>query len=259
MRKYDVVVIGAGTGGSIAAKTASKMGYNVCLIDQKPADKIGDKVCGEAIGKHHFDNLGISPPKGEELASVVKGIDIFSPNSKTVFRVEGGGLHGFMINRLEIGQRFLREAMDNGVELLDNTHVLKPIVKNDSVQGVYAKSKARDEVIECYGSIVIDASGNAAIVRKQAPVEWGLERKILGEDVVVCYQEIREVSSIEEPAFLQIYLDQNISPGGYYWIFPKGEGIVNVGLGIQMKSGFLNPREQLYKYVLSKPLFNSSK
>jgi len=258
MRKYDVVVVGAGTGGSFAARTAAKAGYEVCLIDQKPRGEIGDKVCGEAVGKHHFDNLGITPPKGDELAGMVEGIDIFSPDAKTVFRVKGEGIHGFMINRLEIGQRFLGEALDSGAELLDNTRVLKPIVKDNFIQGVYVKNDDKGET-ECYGRVVIDASGMAAAIRKQVPVEWGLEREILDEDIEVLYQEIREVSGIEEPEFLQIWLDQEVAPGGYYWIFPKKENTVNVGLGIQIREGFPNPREQFYKHILSQPLFKDSK
>ena len=37
---------------------------------------IGNKVCGEAIGKHHFDNLGVPHPTGDELNN-----DIASPGS----------------------------------------------------------------------------------------------------------------------------------------------------------------------------------
>lgn len=259
MRKFDILVVGAGTGGSTAAKTAAKMGYSVCMIDQKPNGEIGDKVCGDAIGRHHFDNLGITPPRGEELAGIVKGIDVFSPDTKTIFKAEGEGLHGFMVNRLELGQRLLREALDCGVELLDNTCVLKPIMENGYVKGVQAKNTARDEAVELRGNVIIDASGMAAVLRKQVPPEWGLERDILGEDIEICYQEIREVSSIENHEYLQIYLDQEVAPGGYCWIFPRGENMVNVGLGIQMKTGFLNPREQFYKHLLTKPLLRDSK
>ncbi|MFH0897127.1 MAG: NAD(P)/FAD-dependent oxidoreductase [Candidatus Bathyarchaeota archaeon] len=259
MRKFDILVVGAGTGGSIAAKTASKMGFKVCVIDQKPNQEIGDKVCGDAIGKHHFDNLGISPPMNEELANLVKGIDILSPDMKTVFRAAGEGLHGFMVNRLELGQRLLSETIDSGVELLDNTCVLKPIVENGFVKGVKAKNVVRDESVELSGNVVIDASGMVGVIRKQVPLEWRFEREILNEDLEICYQEIREVSSIEHNEYLQIYLDQEVAPGGYCWIFPKGENMVNVGLGVQMKKGFLNPREQFYKHLLSKPLLNNSK
>lgn len=259
MRKFDILIVGAGTGGCIAAETAAKMGYKVCLIDQKPKKEIGDKVCGEAIGKHHFDNLGIAPPKGEELAGIVKGVNVISPDMTTIFRVAGEGLHGFMVNRLELGQRFLEEALNRGVELLDNTRVLKPIIENGYVVGVHTDNTLRDEKIELNGNVVIDASGMAAVIRKQVPLEWGLERELLGEDIAILYQEIREVSSIEESDYLQIYIDLEVAPGGYYWIFPKGNRVVNVGLGIQMKNGFLNPKEQFYKHLLSKPLLKNSK
>jgi len=259
MPKFDIIVVGAGTGGCIAAKTGAKMGYKVCLIDHKPNQEIGDKICGDAIGKHHFDRLGIAPPRDKEQASLIKGIDIFSPDVKTVFRTKGEGLHGFMVNRLELGQRLLGEAISSGVELRDNTSVLMPIMEGNYVKGVTAKSTIRDEKIELIGKIVIDASGMVAVIRKQVPLDWGLEREILGEDIQICYQEIREVSTIEELDFLQIYLNHEVSPGGYVWIFPKGENIVNAGIGIQMKKGFLNPKEQFYKYVLTNPLLKNSR
>jgi len=259
MNKYDLIVIGAGTGGSIAAKTAAKMGYKVCLIDKKRKDEIGDKVCGDAIGKHHFDTIGITPPRGSELASISRGIEIYSPNLETCFRVEGEGLHGFMVNRLELGQRFLNEAIDEGVELLDKTRVLTPIIKNNFVQGVSVRNNDTSTITEYNGKLVIDASGMTAILRKQTPPNWGIEREILGEDIEVCYREIRTVSDIEEPSYLKIFLNQDITPGGYCWIFPKGERTVNVGLGIQMKRGAPNPKEQFDKHVLSNKLLNNSK
>lgn len=260
MPKYDVVVVGAGTGGSTAAKTMADKGYKVCLIDQKPKGTIGDKVCGEALEKFYIDDLGMPPPRGEELAGIVRGVDIFSPDLKSVFRLGGEAqVNGFMINRLAFGQRLLGEALDSGVELMDNTRVTAPVMDSNYVKGVFSKSAARSETAELDASVVIDASGMAAVIRRQAPSEWCIEREIPGEDVQVCYQEIREVPRIEEPQYLQIYLNQDVSPGGYYWIFPKGEKKVNVGLGIQMKHGSPNPREQLYRHVLSKPFFNNSK
>jgi flavin-dependent dehydrogenase len=77
MDKYDLVVVGGGTGGAVVGKTTAELGYNVCILDQKIKTKIGDKICGEAVGKHHFDDIGILPPKGDELANIVNGIDFF--------------------------------------------------------------------------------------------------------------------------------------------------------------------------------------
>ncbi|MEM2273615.1 MAG: FAD-dependent oxidoreductase, partial [Candidatus Bathyarchaeia archaeon] len=92
MNKFDVIVVGAGTAGCMAARTASKAGLSVCLIDYKRADSIGDKVCGDAIGKHHFDNLGLAYPKGDELERTIMGIEVYSPDMETVFKLSGEGL-----------------------------------------------------------------------------------------------------------------------------------------------------------------------
>jgi flavin-dependent dehydrogenase len=64
---------------------------------------------------------------------------------------------------------------------------------------------------------------------------------------------------ITEPDFINIYLDMNAAQGGYYWIFPGGEMKTNVGLGVAMCKDFPNPKNQLYKHVLSKQIFKDSK
>ena len=74
MEKFDTIVVGGGTAGCVAAKTLASAGLSVCLVDRKDRNSIGKKVCGDAIGKHHFDNLGLSYPKGDELERDILGI-----------------------------------------------------------------------------------------------------------------------------------------------------------------------------------------
>jgi flavin-dependent dehydrogenase len=72
--------------------------------------------------------------------------------------------------------------------------------------------------------------------------------------------EIRDLKEqFEEPSYIRIYISEKISPGGYYWIFPKDGTKVNVGIGIQMAENFPEPRNQLYKYVLNTDAFKDSK
>jgi len=258
MERFDVIVVGAGTGGCLAARTAAEGGLNVCLIDVKSMEDIGRKVCGDGIGKHHFDALGLTYPCGEELERTVKGVSIYSPDREAVFKVSGEGLHGFIINRYMFGQRLLKWALDAGVELRDSTKVISPIIKENTVVGVKAKKSASTE--EIYSSVVIDASGMNAVIRKNLPLEFGIEREPDKADVIACYREIRVLrEELPEPEYLRIYLTSKIAPGGYYWIFPEGGNKVNVGLGVAMKQGFPNPKFQLYKYVLSQPLFDGSR
>ncbi|UCE95611.1 MAG: NAD(P)/FAD-dependent oxidoreductase, partial [Candidatus Bathyarchaeota archaeon] len=53
-------------------------------------------------------------------------------------------------------------------------------------------------------------------------------------------------------------LTQEITPGGYYWIFPEGGNKVNVGLGVAMTGKFPNPRERFHERILSQSLFKGS-
>ena len=259
MKRYDVVVVGAGTGGCMTAKTAASAGLKVCLVDRKSKETIGQKVCGDALGKHHFDNLGLTYPTGREKEGDITGINIFSPDLQTEFRIAGEGLTGFMINRYLFGQRLLKYALDAGAELVDSTHVLEPIVEDGFVKGVEARSLKDETKTKLTGAVTVDASGVSSIVRSKMPLEIGLQNEVQSEDTEVCYREIRELKTkFEEPDYCQIYLDLEKAPGGYYWIFPEGETRVNVGLGVAAAKGHPNPKDLLYNHVLSMPMFEGS-
>jgi geranylgeranyl reductase family protein len=260
MEKFDVIVVGAGTGGCMAAKTAARAGLSVCLVDCKDARFIGDKVCGDAIGKHHFDNLSLAYPSGDELERVIMGIKVYSPDLETIFRLTGEGLHGFIVNRHLFGQRLLKEAMDAGAVLLDLTQALKPIIEDGFVRGIVARNIKANSKVKVEGKVTVDASGYVAALRRKLPPEMGIETAINRKDEVLCYREIRVLNEeIEESNFCQIYLDLNAAPGGYYWIFPEGETKVNVGLGVAASGSFPNPKDQLYKFVLSRKIFDGSR
>ncbi|MEM2875572.1 MAG: NAD(P)/FAD-dependent oxidoreductase [Candidatus Bathyarchaeia archaeon] len=259
MERFDVIVVGAGTAGCLAAKSAAEVGLKVCLIDVKNVEDIGKKVCGDAIGKHHFDCLRLRYPCGEELERKVEGVFIYSPNRESVFKVSGEGLHGFIINRHMFGQRLLKESLDAGTELYHSTKVLGPLLKEHGVRGVRVR-KTGSSTKDILSSIVIDASGMNAVVRRNLPDELGIEKEPDKADVIACYREIRVLKEqIPEPEFLRIYLNSQVAPGGYYWVFPEGGNRVNVGLGVAMSEGFPNPRTQLYRHVLSQPIFEGSK
>ena len=260
MNKFDVIVVGAGTGGSMAAKTIAKAGLKVCMIDRKAEQDIGDKVCGDAIGKHHFDNVGIAHPSGKELDQKIEGIKVYSPDMETEVNVKGEGVHGYLVNRLFFGQRLVKEAKAAGATLMDQTVVTEPVIKDGYVVGVSIKNLKTGENSELHAKVVVDASGHSAVLRKKLPAELGIEKEVDDEDVEICYREIRE---IKEPAddlgFCKIYLDLKRFPGGYCWIFPKSPTTVNVGLGVAMTKGFPNPKDLYNELVLSLPLFEGSR
>lgn len=256
--RYDVVIVGAGTGGATAAKRIAGAGFKVALIDGKSKEKIGDKVCGDGISKEAFDKLKMKYPKGNELERKINGFDLYSPDEASHMRIQG---EGFTINRLHFGQRLVNEAVDAGALLIDNTLAQKPIVKNESVVGVSAKRIGSSETKEFYGNITIDASGYYAVLRKAFPFaeKYCIETEVNPDDVEICYREIRTVKQeLESPDCCKIFLEQSMAPGGYIWIFPESGKRVNVGLGVQMIQGHPNPKKLLYSSALQRSLFKNS-
>ncbi|MFX1437933.1 MAG: NAD(P)/FAD-dependent oxidoreductase, partial [Promethearchaeota archaeon] len=237
-KSFDVIIVGAGTGGTTAARFVAKKGLDVCLIDRKQKAKIGDKICGDAVGNEIFDILKINHPKNKELSCHIKGAKLYSPNLKKCISLIDPKQAGYIVNRLEFGQRLLNEALDAGItQFLDNTIALDLLYKNGTVNGVQVRLK-NGKIINLNAKIVIDASGFYSPLRKKTRSNL-IEKEILKEDSILCYREIVQFpakdQNVQDPEYITIILDQEKAPGGYIWYFPKNDFSINIGIGTFMK------------------------
>lgn len=252
---YDVVIVGLGVAGAYAAYKLSRSGLKVLAVDVKPYERLGDKPCGDAIGKHHLDSLGLDLTP-EIIEGHVRGIDIFSPNEMTRFRVLGDG---YEVDRIGLVKYLLRRAMNSGLEIMTKTAAVSPIIRENHVRGVVLLKDGKS--IEVNAKVVIDASGNVRAIARRLPQEWPVSEELDPRDANIAYREVRKLSSkIDEPEILRIYLSKRVAPGGYWWLFPYSlrDGYVNVGLGVQGGRGYPHPRELLYTYVLKRDIFKNS-
>jgi digeranylgeranylglycerophospholipid reductase len=259
LEKFDVIIVGAGTAGCLAAKTTAEAGLNVCIIERKRREEIGEKICGDALGEHHLKTLDLEKPQAGELEKRIEGIKIYSPDAKTAFTIEHQDFVGYILNRRLFGQWLLRKAIDKGAQLLDSTQCLEPIIEKNYAKGVLAKKLQTRNNIRLTGRAVVDASGFVAVIRRKLPSKFNIQNEVANEDVEACYREIRQLKQeTEDTKYCEIYLNQEVTPGGYSWIFPKSTTRVNTGLGICMRANFPSPKGQFYKHILSKPLFEGS-
>ncbi len=241
----DVVIVGAGVAGLYAAYRLASQGLDVLVIERKPEEMIGEKVCGDAIGKHHFDELELEYPKmGEDCEGVFRGVKVVSPDEKHVIEVLG---EGYALNRKAFGVRLYRMALSKGAEVWTSHRFYKPLTEGSWVKGIVVlrQDGAR---IEVRAKVTIDASGVPGVVRTSLPREWWVSEPIPKEDINVTYREIWE-GDIEglDHDFAWIYLNVDVAPGGYWWLFPKRRGVYNVGLGVQGGRG--NPRINFLNFV----------
>ncbi|MFX1411401.1 MAG: geranylgeranyl reductase family protein [Promethearchaeota archaeon] len=251
MNYYDIVIVGAGTSSTIAARFAALNGLKVCLIDANKKEEIGNKVCGDVVLASIFDFLKIDPPQGNEILSMKKVIKLYDSDLKHHLTVN---MPIYLVDRLRFGQKLLNDALDSGVtEFLDNSKVMDLIYKDGSVNGVVVRLKTGQKVT-INAKIVIDGSGTHSIVRKKIKSDI-IQNKISKDDLVICYREIIQFKDNLHPNLptdsLTVVFDPDNVPGGYFWYFPKSDTVANLGLGVLLNRK--NNLKLIYqKFVLNK-------
>lgn len=246
---YDVVVIGAGVAGATAAYFIAKNGFKVALVDIKSEENIGNKVCGDAIGEHHFVELGLEAPViGEDATNIYDGVKVVSPDEQYVIDVLG---KGYSLNREKFGYKLYKKAVNAGAEPYLQHHYVKPLIEGTWIKGVEIKD-VNGYAKLLNSKVVIDASGVAGVVRTSLPSEWWVSDRIPKSDFCVTYREIVEgdIQGVDEK-YAYIFLNSEIAPGGYWWLFPKGEGIYNIGLGLQWKDN-VHPKKNYDRFIRTK-------
>jgi geranylgeranyl reductase family protein len=249
--KSDVVVVGAGVAGLYSAALLGSMGWRVVLVESKARSEIGNKVCGDAIGVHHFRELNLEVPSSV-IDHRYSGVVVYTYSLKYSVTVPGEGVS---VNRVKFGQWLLKLALDSGVELLDRHSVLEARASERGVESIRARG-VDGRVVEIEARAFIDASGAKPAIRSKVPLEWPIAERPYTTDYNLAYREVLE---LDKPVdwvdvnYATIILDTNIAPGGYWWVFPKrGDGlVVNTGLGV-VWIGSNNPRKNFENYVKPK-------
>ncbi len=252
---YDVVIAGLGPAGTVAAWHLARRGFRVVGVDLRTWSNLWGKPCGDAIGAHHIVEAGLPEPPSRVIKNRVTAIDIYSPGETTRYRVTG---EGYIIDRRAFGEWLLKDAINQGAEVILGSAILGPIIENGRVTGIRIRRNGGIEEIR--GRLVIEATGFSRVIRQRLPREWPVYEDIEPTDMEIAYREIIEYEGyeVDEPSVIRIYLDQEVAPGGYWWYFPESRTSVNTGLGVQGGMGHPNP-QLLYRQLLSKhPLFSHS-
>ena len=225
---YDVIVVGGGPGGSMAAWEVAKSGYSVCLLE-KDRD-IGYPVrCGEAIGEAALRQF--VEPKDSWIASKITGTTLVAPDNTSV-DIDFAEETGYILNRRIFDYDLSRYAANAGAEVYTKSYVKDLIIEDDFVKGV--KLDYLGEPKEIRANIVIGADGLASRIGRVA----GIRTQVRMKDMESGLQY--SVSNVDVPKNKMImYVGSNHAPGGYLWIFPKGDRFANIGIGIDGKSSKL--------------------
>jgi digeranylgeranylglycerophospholipid reductase len=225
--KYDVLVIGGGPAGAIAAKTAVEKGLSACIVEKRPA--IGSPVrCAEGLGKEGLCEF--IEPNPCWISAEMTGAAIIAPDGFTM-KLESefaGSKVGYILDRKFFDRELVWRAAEAGADVAVKSRASAPIMENGFVQG--AKVECCGKIKNVTASVVIAADG----VESKFSRWCGIDTTVPVREIMSSVQYL--MADIEIDAHTTVfYLGNEIAPEGYLWVFPKGERIANVGIGISGK------------------------
>ena len=221
-QEWDVIVIGAGPGGLIAARQAAKKGLKTLCIDRK--QEIGTPVrCGEGLGSvwMKFADLEYDP---SWCVNEMKGAVIYGPKkAKKVIETEN---NGYIVERKIMEKKIAYQAIKAGAKIMLKTQVYDVIKEGNKAAGVKVQTQTGKYDIK--GKILIAADG----VDSQTAKYYGINTFNPITEVDSGYEYEMENCKFEHPDKIHIFVGNEIAPRGYVWIFPKSKTAANVGIGI---------------------------
>ena len=256
----DVIVVGAGPGGSAAAFHLAQQGAQVLVLEKTEFPR--EKVCGD----------GLTPRAVKQLVKM--GVDT-TENAGWLrnkgLRIIGGGIrmeldwpdlasfpnYGLTRTRLDFDHLLAKRAVEAGAELRTNHAVAGPLVEDATgrVVGVTATVSGEDRTFRA--PIVMAADGVAGRV----PIALGLNKHD-DRPIGVAVRQYYRSPARHDDEYLESWLElrsrtegDKLLPG-YGWIFGMGDGRVNVGLGALNSSvafGKSNYRQMLLDWLANTP------
>ena len=239
-KEYDIVVVGAGPGGSAVAKKCAEAGLKVVMLEKR--QEIGaPKRCAEGLTFSAEKIIGKIPEK-----CISQNIDtgmVHAPNGKCI-EINFGDSGGYVLERKVFDKWLAARASRAGAYVQAKTEVKDVIKENGFVTGV--KAEFEGEEFEIKAKIVVAADGVESTVARKAGLNT--TNQIVNVDSGFQYEmsnlKLRDVHCLE------IFMGNKVAPRGYIWIFPKGEDTANVGIGIATA-------EKTAKYYLDKFIENN--
>ena len=230
---HDVLVVGGGPAGAATAYWLAEAGHDVVVVERKTFPR--EKTCGDGLTPRavkQLADMGLEPTIARDhhrfdgLRAVAHGLtlELQWPEHPEY------PSHGYVVRRRDLDQLVAEHAVKSGANLQTGTEALTPVLERGLVAGAVVKRKDTGAIEELRARYVVVADGaNSRFGRELGTVR---DRTYPQGMAIRTYYE----SPLHDDPWIESALDVRDRRGnslpGYGWIFPVGDGTVNVGIGL---------------------------
>ena len=241
LNTFDIIIIGGGPAGSAAAIYANKIGLKTIILDKSSFPR--DKICGDALsGKsvRYMKELDLIDDVREQDCSIIKTITFGSPNHKQFnLHLENKS----QTNTIKEGYVLKRKVFDNLLfqkakevtKTKENFKVTDIIFDNNSdIKGVCGLHN--NDLKHIYAPLIFGCDGSQSIIAKKMGLYPKLQQK--SAIAIRCYH--KNVKNLTDQ--IELHFIDEVLPG-YFWLFPCGKNIANIGIGLSKEQAKNDPRK----------------
>ncbi len=220
MTDYDLIVVGAGPAGSMAARKAAKFGLSVLVLEQKKV--VGyPSHCAGGILTNILDNMNLISIVKPSICSQIQKVRTISPFGEA-FTHEFGEKIGYIVDRPTFDQLLIKDAQRKGAELFTQARVIGLKKTDNHFNQVLIKQN--DKISTLTTKLIIGADGVSSNIAQWTGLK--VPHNYIGIGHGYNANNVANLS----PDTIEIYFIETI-PGGYAWIFPRGDESANIGVG----------------------------
>ena len=234
---YDLVVVGGGPAGSSTAFAAAKNGVKVALLEKE--NSIAETVRTSGVTWiQNIKEFGIP----DDCFNPIKNFSFCSPNNKVT--ISDSIPRAAVLDVRKTYRWLAQEAEDVGADIFVKTNINK-VIKNNrgDITGVSGTGPKGEVVF--HSKVVVDASGFSSTVSKAMGLVSQWKRFGAGAEYEV------KVENVDSDTWW-LMVGQKYSPAGYAWIFPLGNNIVRIGVGVGKPDSDIDPTQRLKELMETK-------
>lgn len=229
MVDFDVIIVGAGPAGSIAAQRLVEEQLSVLLLEEHNNIGLPQHCSGWLSGGEYTEELIKTIPQNL-IMQKVKGWRVWSPQGKKVCEVDDFGFGGYFVNRVEFDRELAKQAAKKGAKIKVGAKVTDLIIEQNLIKGVTLNTKLGIEQITA--DIVLGADGvrsySSGVARKSGIAEIERKPRTLFPGIQIEFINIIDITPGMIEIFFGFDFDKNF---GMCFLSPFEENLALLGFG----------------------------